>query len=186
MKLQSFGHLMQRADSFEKIVVLGKIEGGKRRGWQRMRWLDGIADSMDMGWVDSGSWWWVGRPGMLWFMGSPRVRHDWMTELNASWRMALCPPSVFELELQLCSCSSNALSGQQLLGGTKYTISSMIIGQNFTTMAHQWVNWFSATLCGLLCQGKQHPISFETMVMPKNLGATEMWTCPMWEGLPGD
>ena len=55
LKLQYFGHLMQRADSFEKTQMLGKIEGIRRRGRQRMRWLDGITDSMDMGWVDSGS-----------------------------------------------------------------------------------------------------------------------------------
>ena len=48
MKLQYFGHLMQRADSFEKTPMLGKIEGSRRRGRQRMRWLDGIIDSMDM------------------------------------------------------------------------------------------------------------------------------------------
>ena len=49
VKLQYFGHLMGRADSFEKTLILGKIEGRRRRGWQRMRWLDGITDSMDMG-----------------------------------------------------------------------------------------------------------------------------------------
>ena len=48
LKLQYFGHLMQRTDSFEKTLMLGKIEGGRRRGRQRMRWLDGITDSMDM------------------------------------------------------------------------------------------------------------------------------------------
>ena len=48
LKLQYFGHLMGRADSFEKTLILGKIEGGRRRGRQRMRWLDGITDSMDM------------------------------------------------------------------------------------------------------------------------------------------
>ena len=48
LKLQYFGHLMWRADSFEKTLMLGKIEGRRRRGWQRMRWLDGITDSMDM------------------------------------------------------------------------------------------------------------------------------------------
>ena len=48
LKLQYFGHLMQRADSFEKTLMLGKTEGGRRRGQQRMRWLDGITDSMDM------------------------------------------------------------------------------------------------------------------------------------------
>ena len=49
LKLQYFGHLMPRADSLEKTLMLGKIEGGRRRGRQRMRWLDGITDSMDMG-----------------------------------------------------------------------------------------------------------------------------------------
>ena len=48
LKLQHFGHLMRRANSFEKTLMLGKIEGGKRREWQRMRWLDGITDSVDM------------------------------------------------------------------------------------------------------------------------------------------
>ena len=48
LKLQYFGHLMQRADSFEKTLILGKIEGRRRRGQQRMRWLDGITDLMDM------------------------------------------------------------------------------------------------------------------------------------------
>ena len=49
LKLQSLGHLMQRADSFEKTLMLGKIKGRRRRGQQRMRWLDGVTDSMDMG-----------------------------------------------------------------------------------------------------------------------------------------
>ena len=49
LKLQSFGHLMRRADSFEKTLMLGKIEGRRRRGRQKMRWLDGLTDSMDMG-----------------------------------------------------------------------------------------------------------------------------------------
>ena len=48
LKLQSFGHLMQRTDSLEKTLMLGKIDGGRRRGQQRMRWLDGITDLMDM------------------------------------------------------------------------------------------------------------------------------------------
>ena len=82
LKIQYCGHLMWRADSFEKTLILGKIEGRRRRGPQRMRWLDGIADSMDMGLGGFGSCWWTGRPGVLQFLGSQRVRHDWVTELN--------------------------------------------------------------------------------------------------------
>ena len=59
----------------------GKDWKRRRRGRQRMRWLDGITDSVGMSWVNSGSWWWTGRPGLLWSMGSRRVGHDWETEL---------------------------------------------------------------------------------------------------------
>ena len=82
LKLQYFGHLMRRVDSLEKTLMLGGVGGRRRRGRQRMRWLDGITDLMDRVWVNSGSWWWTGRPGMLRFMGLQRVRHDWATELN--------------------------------------------------------------------------------------------------------
>ena len=58
LKLQYFGHLMQRVDSLEKTLMLGGI-GGRRRGQQRMRWLDGITDSTTWVWVNSGSWWWT-------------------------------------------------------------------------------------------------------------------------------
>ena len=73
LKLQYFGHLMWRVDSLEKTLMLGGVGGRRRRGQQRMRWLDGI--------TDSGSWWWTGRPGMLRIMGLQRVGHYW-TELN--------------------------------------------------------------------------------------------------------
>ena len=82
LKLQYFGRLMRRADSSEKTLIVGKIEGRRRRGQQRLRWLDGITDSMDVGLHDSGIWWWTGRTGVRQFMEFQRVGHDWATELN--------------------------------------------------------------------------------------------------------
>ena len=82
LKHQYFGYLMWRTDSSEKTLMLGKIEGGgqgESSGWDgwmasptRWTWV----------WVNSGSWWWTGRPDVLWFMGLQRVRHDLVTELN--------------------------------------------------------------------------------------------------------
>ena len=87
LKLQYFGHLMRRVDSLEKTLMLGGIGGRRRRdnrgwdGWMasptRWAWV----------WVDSGSWWWTGRPGVLQFMGSQRVGDNWVTELNWNDKM---------------------------------------------------------------------------------------------------
>ena len=84
LKLQYFGHLMWRADSLEKTLMLGKIEG-KRRGWQRMRWLDGIPTQWTWVWVNSRCWWWTGKPGVLQSMGSQRVGPNWVTEQEQKW-----------------------------------------------------------------------------------------------------
>ena len=83
LKLQYCGHLMRRTDSswqrpwcWKRLKAGGEGDDRGRDGWMaspsRWTWV----------WVDSGSWWWTGRPGMLWFMGSQRVGHDWVTELN--------------------------------------------------------------------------------------------------------
>ena len=86
LKLQYFGHLMWRADSLEKSLMLAGTGAGGRgddRGWDgwmasptRWTWV----------WVNSSSWWWTGRPGVLRFVGLQRVGHDWATELNWIWR----------------------------------------------------------------------------------------------------
>ena len=82
LKLQYFGHLMWRVDSLEKTLMLGGTEGRRRRGRQRMRWLDGITDSM---YVSLSELWMLvmdREAGVLWFTGLQRVGHNWATELN--------------------------------------------------------------------------------------------------------
>ena len=103
MKLQYFGHQMQRTDSLEKTLMLGKIEGRRRRGWQRMSgWM---ASPTQWTWVrvDSGSWWWTGRPGVLRFMGvtkSHRRLNEW-TELNREWNYTLLSEKAVNVILQV-------------------------------------------------------------------------------------
>ena len=91
LKLQYFGHLMWRTDSLEKILMLGTIEGRRRRGQQRMGgWLVSLT-RWTWVWASSWSWRWTGKPGMLQSIGSHSVRHDWATELTECFQ----GPSIF-------------------------------------------------------------------------------------------
>ena len=80
LKFQYFGYLMWRANFLAKTLMLGKTEGRRRRGWQRMRWLDSSTDSMDMSLRISRRWWRIGKPDVLQSMGWQRVGHGWVTE----------------------------------------------------------------------------------------------------------
>ena len=86
LKLQSFGHLMWRADSLEKTLMLGKIEGRRWRGWQRMRWLDGITKWMDM---SLSNFWVLAMDREVWFAAVQRVSKHW-TQLRTELNLTAC------------------------------------------------------------------------------------------------
>ena len=111
LKLKYFGHLMRRTDLLEKTLMLGKIEGWRRRGQQRMRCLDGITNSMAWVWVNSWSWWQTRKPGVLQSMQSQVVGHDWATELNVVFSVIVFAIYLYQHNslqwLILVFCSSN-------------------------------------------------------------------------------
>ena len=86
LKLQYFDHLMRRTDPLETTLMLGKIERRRKTGWQRMRWLGAITDSVDMSLSKLRVLVRTGKPGVLLSVGSQRVRHDWAPELNWTQR----------------------------------------------------------------------------------------------------
>ena len=134
LKLQYFGHLMQRAGSLVKTLILGKIKGRRKRGRQRMRWLDGITDSMDMGLGGLWSWWWTVRPGILGFMGSHS--RTWLSELN--W-LNICITQPLNVYVYVCI---NASVGGHLGGCHIYAIKIILLWTLVSCIFSHYCFWF--------------------------------------------
>ena len=138
----------------EKTLMLGKIEGRRRKGWTGIDgWMGSLTQSTWV-WVDSGSWWWTGRPGVLLFMGSQRVRHDWVTELNwlkKMWRAYKESAVIQEpQETQVQSLDEDMTIHSSILtwripmdrglGGLQ-SIGSQSVRHNWTDLARTNHNW---------------------------------------------
>ena len=111
LKLQYFGHLMQRTDSLQKTLMLGKIEGKRKRRQQRIRWLMASLTQWTWVWVNSGSWWWTERSVVLQSIGSQRVGHNWTNELNWTEEITLTSDTL----LSHLACYPIILPSQVLL-----------------------------------------------------------------------
>ena len=98
LKLQYFAYLMWSTDSLEKTLIMEKIEGGRRRRQQRMRWLDGITNSMDISLSKLRSWWWTGKPGMLQSMGLQK----WDTTKWLNWKSLVAGVHCFYKYIFMC------------------------------------------------------------------------------------
>ena len=103
LKLQYIGNLMWRTDSLEKILILGKTEGRRRRGWQKMRWM-ALLTRWTWVWANFGSWWWTGRPGCA-TVHRVTKSHNWRTELNWIYSYLVIQQIYIEL-LPVFKCSS--------------------------------------------------------------------------------
>ena len=101
LKLQYFHHLMPTADSLEKSLMLGKIEGRRRRRCQRMRWLMASPMQWTWTWENSRRWWGTGKPGVLQFMGSQWVRPNWVIEKHHIYISFFCPSSTTVFYLRI-------------------------------------------------------------------------------------
>ena len=152
LKLQSFGHLMQRANSLEKTLLLGKNEGRRRRGKQRLRRLDGIADSVEWVWARSRRWWRIGKPGMLQSIGSQRVGHDWAIEQQHQEDTKF---------VAICYWSSrkliHSLKFYSVYPYASYTCLARCILRYFDDICGSWIGSFLLSVF-VLCVWKVHNI----------------------------
>ena len=139
LKLQYFGHLMRRVIHWKRLWCwegLGAEGEGDDRGWDG--WMASLTRWMWV-WVNSGSWWWTGRPGVLWFMGSQRVGHDWATELN--WISQIGYGQCMEIHLKITL--EKETKGFKIL--QRYF--------DFVSKVFKWMKYFSNFIFikGLIC-----------------------------------
>ena len=137
LKLQCFGHLMRRTDSLEKTLMLEKIERQEENGTtedEMVQWHHRLN-----GQVNSGRWWWTGKPGVLQSMRSPRVRHDWVTELD--WRLTL-----FSFLKPWADNGSNQCSSQLLYGQGWHTLCHPISKMHETPSALRCLSYLIKSL----------------------------------------
>ena len=139
-------------DSLEKTLMLGKIEGRRRRGRQRMRWLMASATRWTWVWASSGSWWWTGKPGVLQSMGLKRVGHSWATKLN--WNE--------EIQFHFFSCGYPFIE--------KINLSFMDILFFFLAITHSMWDLSSPT--------QDEPVT--PAVEPWSLNNWTTWEVPVW------
>ena len=142
LKFQYFGYLMWRTDSLEKTLILGKIEGGRSRGRQRMSGWTGSLTQWTWVWINSGSWWWTGRPGVLHSMGSEKFGEDWVTKLNwfAIWGMQM---------LELLILSENVR--RKLVFLHRIQTLHIFVIWIFTTLGKVWLKIIIATCLKEYC-----------------------------------
>ena len=137
LKLQYLSHLMRRT---EKILLLGKIEGRRRRGWERMRcWMTSPTQWTCI-WVNSGSWWWTGRPGVLQSMGSQKDGHDWATELTDWFCITKSLPH-FLLLIRKIMIINLKICNTKHARNTRPTFKAMIWAQEFFFPPYKKFYW---------------------------------------------
>ena len=185
LKLQYFGHLMGRVESLEKTLMLGGIGGRRRRGQQKMSGWIASPTRWTWVWVNSGSWWCTGRPGVLRFMGSQRVGHDWVTELN--WTDTSIWVSVFKSLWYIPRSGTARSYGNSVwtelesdwAGGSKHTL--WMDDKGGHASARQATNYMMPHLpssqgqCCVSHQGDNHMDGF--------LASLEEWCCATLYGM---
>jgi len=131
---------------FKRPWCWKKIVGGRRRGLQRMRWLDGIIDSMEWVWETSGSWWWTGKPGVLQSMWSQIVGHNWTSELDWTELNPIIPPSATDFLVHQNFCCSVATSSLTLCDLVDCNIPGFPVPHYHFEFAQVLVHWMGDTI----------------------------------------